>query len=131
MRVRTSHLLPNVAEFIETLHDLFCKHAEALSQAVGGNFMLHLGKDGTWVFVTRGPRFGIYEEPTADVVDCAIGCDQYVLSALLAEEELDLEHLATTRQLMIHGEYEVFEMFLALAEAASPLQTQLRLRMSA
>ena len=122
----SQQLLPHVAGFLDAIEKIFCENARALN-TIGGNFMLHLRDRGlTWVFVTEGKRFGIYDEPTEDPIECAVICVEGLLEDLLANEEVDFEEANQKGWLHIEGNFDVFDRFLAFNENKSPLSIRLQ-----
>lgn len=101
------------------------KDRRAALGKVRGNFAVHVPGALTVTVVTSGPRLGMYEGMTEDPLGFALCCPEEVLRSFLGERAIDLAPYADRGELMLEGDLEIFERFLALAAGQSMLSIRL------
>jgi hypothetical protein len=107
--------------FFAALDETFGRHAPVMD-AVNGSILLQVFDTATRTIVTRGPRKGVHREATTDPVDCVLCCEPWVMSELLdPDAEPDLAELVEDGALIIEGDLQVLERFLAVAHPRSVL----------
>lgn len=81
---------------------------------VGGNFLVVVRGVGCWTVVTSGERRGFYEEATDDPVQFMLACDPELLPVIFGSGEADLSAHMEDGSLMLEGNIDILERFLAL-----------------
>jgi hypothetical protein len=84
---------------------------------VRGNFLIHVPEIATWTIVTQGPRLGLHDGATEDIVDFMIVCDVEILGSMFTDGFDPLPYLESGR-LRAEGDAGIFSRFVALATPA-------------
>lgn len=113
------------AEMFRKVLATILKDRRAALGKVKGNFAVHVPGALTLTVVTAGPRLGIHEGMTDDALGFALCCPEEVLAAFLGESAIDLGPYVERGELMLEGDFSIFERFLALAASQSMLSVRL------
>jgi hypothetical protein len=102
------------------MNTIIHQHRAALV-AVKGNFLIHIPSGMTVTVVTSGPRIGIHEGGTQDEIHFAMCCSEELLGELLAERDVDIEALLESGDLMVEGDFGVYDRFMSLGKPKNAL----------
>ena len=114
-----------IEAFDKRIHDTFAKcQAQGKLSRVKGNFSIIVHEVAQWTVIVRGPKAGVYRELQDDDMDFILITTSEVFDKMnkpledrAANDELDHEQIIADGKLAMHGDVEIYEQFIALAEA--------------
>ena len=105
----------SVEVFRRALATISKEHKSVLG-AIGGNFLIAIPGVATWTVVTRGARYGVYDEATEDPIQFLLVCPEELFASVFADEtDVDLTPHVASGALVMEGDFKVFERFMNLA----------------
>lgn len=114
-------MIPPIAGYFEALNQVAKDFEDALP-IVGGNILIHVIDCASVMIVTRGRRVGMHTDLTDDPVHFTLAVEEWLLLELLdPESDVDLDAAVADGYLLMQGDYDVYERFMALADRRSML----------
>ena len=93
---------------------------------VAGNFSIVVYEKAVWTVISKGPRLGLYEEMTDDVMDFIMITTPDVFEQMYPADgtepvELDVERIIADKKMAMHGNIDIYLRFVALQGAEGML----------
>lgn len=109
------------AEFLRQVTELAAKQNPAGLRKLGGNIVLHV-EAMTWTVVSTGPNAGVREGIVGEEnVRFVLAATEPALASLLSGNDERVSAAMDEGELVLEGDFEVFQRFLAITQGQSML----------